>query len=388
MKKIYLIFILLLSWINTFTQVIDWASETGLSLGSTFVDGQVITDFASSGIDVTINVNIVSGYPSINASDGTIVDINNADDASFTLTVSGGVEMDLILNNSGNLQEGEKIILSNPNSEPITITETGSNGVDRMEVDGVLMTGALPSVIIGVDSIIIRESDDGAGTDWNASLNSVISFTWKYEVASGTSDNEGFKMNLLNTTLPIELVAFSAMYDEFYEGIDITWITKSETNNDYFVIEKSPNGIEWSEIQIIDGAGNSLSTLNYQYFDPNLQYGVYYYRLKQVDFDGKYSYSQVKSVYVDQLTEMLSYPNPVNFGEKVTLLFRGETKGMYNIQIVDFMGRTISNNTFEYKQGLNELEIISNNFEKGVYYILVRDPQEGRLNRTIKIVVV
>lgn len=88
--------------------------------------------------------------------------------------------------------------------------------------------------------------------------------------------------------LPIELLGFTAQ--DQGSSVKIDWVTASETNNDYFVLERSANGLEYSPIEQIQGAGNSTTTLYYHHQDLNPLDGVSYYRLKQVDNDGAFEY--------------------------------------------------------------------------------------------------
>lgn len=92
--------------------------------------------------------------------------------------------------------------------------------------------------------------------------------------------------------LPIELISFKGKAYPNYNFI--TWVTATESNNDYFTIERSVDAVNWEIIGIVDGAGNSNQTLNYIYDDYNFTENVVnYYRLKQTDYDGNGKYSQI-----------------------------------------------------------------------------------------------
>lgn len=112
--------------------------------------------------------------------------------------------------------------------------------------------------------------------------------------------------------LPIELVDFKGKYID--NKSVLSWVTASEKNNDYFILERSEDAHEFTQIGKIDGAGNSNSFLNYQFIDAKPINQVAYYRLKQVDFDGQYSNSQVIALRNNevQTTEIKAYPNPSN----------------------------------------------------------------------------
>jgi len=89
--------------------------------------------------------------------------------------------------------------------------------------------------------------------------------------------------------LPIELIHFNAQI--INDNTVINWATASENNNDYFVLEKSADGINFFPITTINGSGNSTQQINYSHVDSDVSTGISYYRLKQFDFDGKFRYS-------------------------------------------------------------------------------------------------
>jgi hypothetical protein len=112
------------------------------------------------------------------------------------------------------------------------------------------------------------------------------------------------------TTLPIELLNFDAKP----QGNEVitSWTTASETNNDYFTLERSADGNTFEKIGTVSGAGNSTSMLNYSETDTSPLPGTSYYRLKQTDYDGKYSYSQMVSVDFTSSNKVIIYQNMLN----------------------------------------------------------------------------
>ncbi|MEO0899984.1 MAG: PQQ-dependent sugar dehydrogenase, partial [Bacteroidota bacterium] len=97
------------------------------------------------------------------------------------------------------------------------------------------------------------------------------------------------------TNLPIELISFTASQE--VDGVLVEWTTATEIDNDYFVLEKSLDGILFQPVTTVDGKGNSQSLQHYAYKDGILKSPALYYRLKQVDFDGQFSVSNIISVY-------------------------------------------------------------------------------------------
>ncbi|MGB6037861.1 MAG: Calx-beta domain-containing protein, partial [Cryomorphaceae bacterium] len=115
--------------------------------------------------------------------------------------------------------------------------------------------------------------------------------------------------------LPIELLSFDAKLKGTY--VDLNWSTATELNNDYFVVERAGEDLIWEPILEKSGAGNSNSLISYSDKDRNPLKGISYYRLKQVDFDGGFSYSDPVSVFNNQIEdreEVFMYPNPSAMG--------------------------------------------------------------------------
>jgi|GEM_PF-1453825 len=171
--------------------------------------------------------------------------------------------------------------------------------------------------------------------------------------------------------LPIELASFVA-YCKDGKG-NITWSTSSETNNDYFTIERSADGILFDPIVVIDGAGNSNSLLNYKTYDNAPLSGVNYYRLKQTDFDGMYTYSQIVAVNPcpgQNQQEVVISPNPFseNFSVDISKLNAVEV----NIQIEDLLGKVVWEYDYIPSDSSSVHVSLGNSLESGYYIIKIK----------------
>ncbi|MBN2777095.1 MAG: T9SS type A sorting domain-containing protein [Bacteroidales bacterium] len=139
--------------------------------------------------------------------------------------------------------------------------------------------------------------------------------------------------------LPVELTSFSCNCNN--DNVEIVWQTASEINNHFFVIQKSDDLINFEDIKQISGNGNSNSIINYQYTDNNTHSGTTYYRLKQVDFDGTTSYSDIVSTNCFNEAhepKIIVYPNPFNNDLNIT------TEGISEItkiEIIDGLGKMV-----------------------------------------------
>ncbi len=115
--------------------------------------------------------------------------------------------------------------------------------------------------------------------------------------------------NYTASPLPIELISFDAIMNG--KQVDVSWTTATESNNDYYTIEKSKNGVDFEYVSTVDAAGNSLSLINYKDIDYKPYSGISYYRLKQTDFNGTSTYSKIVAVnYSIGDDGMTVFPNP------------------------------------------------------------------------------
>jgi hypothetical protein len=140
-----------------------------------------------------------------------------------------------------------------------------------------------------------------------------------------------------NNPLPVELLDFQAVSTA--KGIKVFWITASEINNSHFVIERSLDGITFEAVGKVEGVGNSVTQQYYETLDARAPYGTVYYRLRQVDFDGTTSFSQVIAVtYAPQEIQVSVQPNPVE-NHRTTISASGlAVEQKVTIQLVDLSG--------------------------------------------------
>jgi hypothetical protein len=171
-----------------------------------------------------------------------------------------------------------------------------------------------------------------------------------------------------NSPLPIDLLAFSGK--ELDKVNLLEWATATETNNDYFLPEKSADGVNFVEMTRVKGAGNSNTSLYYSQVDETPYSPVTYYKLKQVDFDGKYTYSDIISLAhnnsSDQSELLNLYPNPTN--SEINLEIYSPVDGFVEIEIVDMFGRTVINQKSEVKMGNDVLVYDVSSLAAGAYF--------------------
>jgi len=156
--------------------------------------------------------------------------------------------------------------------------------------------------------------------------------------------------------------------------VELKWVTASELNNDYFTVERSVDGVEFAELVRINGQGTIQSETTYQYLDEQPLIGRSYYRLKQTDFDKKFSYSKVVVVELvpGQNPKIEIYPNPVTTGNLTINLEGYNPKENIEIRLTDTIGRQISRLTETMNDsGSKKIEILSTGLAPGVYIITI-----------------
>ncbi|MFT2007806.1 SGNH/GDSL hydrolase family protein [Pontibacter sp. 13R65] len=146
-------------------------------------------------------------------------------------------------------------------------------------------------------------------------------------------------------TLPVELVSFNAKYSS--KGVELTWKTASEKDNSHFVVQRLQEGEQFEDVAEVAGTGNSSISKVYTYLDETAPSGTLYYRLKQVDFDGKFSMSKVVAVENKQATKQADFvfPNPGE-GRSISLEVHGFSKEEpVNLLLTDGTGRKLNSTT-------------------------------------------
>jgi hypothetical protein len=168
--------------------------------------------------------------------------------------------------------------------------------------------------------------------------------------------------------LPIELLSFNAI--QKVNIVELTWATATELNNDFYTIERSDDGINFKDIEKIDGAGISSNVLFYSTKDINPLNGLSYYRLKQTDFSGRNTYSKIVSVEYKNTNdlEFEIVPNPSIDNVISNIVLNTIPNGLITIEITNTQGEILYEVT--KKHDSNKIEI-PNHFAKGIYFVKV-----------------
>ncbi len=200
----------------------------------------------------------------------------------------------------------------------------------------------------------------------------VVAGNW-YTIASRTADN----------TLPVELISFTAKEEN--NTIALGWKTASEIDNDFFSVERSSNGVDFFEIGQVEGNGTTNELQVYDFVDKSPLNGVSYYRLRQVDYDGAFEYSNVADVSIALANFAFNvYPNPIeNNRAIIEMLNVGE--GDASIRVYNSVGKVVLNKTvvLNPNQSLKYDLEFERNIPTGIYIVEVRSGQNRYIRKVV-----
>ena len=184
-----------------------------------------------------------------------------------------------------------------------------------------------------------------------------------------------------NDILPVEFLSFTAVKNQ--NGVWLTWKTATETNNDYFLVERSIDGIHFTAIGApVKGAGTSQQVNAYKLLDIDPSDGINYYRIRQVDYDGKFDFSDVKVVNLTGVAMVTVSPNPSNGHFSVKII--SESSSLFVVDIVNALGQIIYTKTLSLTGGYAEQKVSLDHVAAGVYTLLVKNDSDTWVNKVIK----
>ena len=217
------------------------------------------------------------------------------------------------------------------------------------------------------------------GTSINASNGTGRTIAGGFALRMGYTSFSEFGIGLSGVPLPVQLTTFSG-YNEGSVN-KLNWNTSSELNSMEFQIERSADGINFQHIGTEAAAGFSTQPLNYNFTDVSPLNGVNYYRLKMVDMDYTYTYSNIIAINPIGMTlgnDIILFPNPStdNVFANITTVDRREI----NIVVIDISGRLIMTNRVQLSEGNHIIPIGTSALAGGNYIIEFRDQQNNLIN--------
>jgi hypothetical protein len=184
--------------------------------------------------------------------------------------------------------------------------------------------------------------------------------------------------------LPVELTSFTAQTTS--EGVRLSWTTASELNNSGFEVQRSTNQTNWATLGFVRGAGTTTEAQSYSFVDASAS-GRVFYRLKQVDFDGQFEYSNIievnagvpKTFALEQ-----NYPNP--FNPSTAISYQLPVAGNVSLKVFDMLGKEVATLVNARQEaGAYTVNFNANNLSSGVYFYRL---QAGNFVQTRKMMLV
>ncbi|GAA4306531.1 YDG domain-containing protein [Nibribacter koreensis] len=308
---------------------------------------------------------------------GTFLNKNVADDKEVTISgySIGG-------NDAGNYLFRTPTLLANVSKRNLTVDVLSENKTDSKgnPIVSLIAVDLLSGDTVNLNYDSARYATDPA-TNYKSITVSGIAISGKDAGNYSLATNQAMGIN----PLPVTLVSFTGKYSKA-TGVTLNWSTASEKDNDYFQVERSLDGKTFTTVGKVKGNGNSNMLLKYQFVDGQALNGTVYYRLRQVDFDGKFEYSKVIAVNGQggalAAGAMKAYPNPT-FTGKVTLEVGRGQGGTAKISVVNGAGQVLSSEEVMLVEG-QRYEVDLTQQKAGMYYLQVENGTGRSINRIVK----
>ena len=174
----------------------------------------------------------------------------------------------------------------------------------------------------------------------------------------------------IDAVVPVELTSFAANVGN--GNVTLNWTTATETNNSGFDVERSSDNINFNQIAFVNGHGSTTEPQSYAFIDNSITGGNYYYRLKQVDFDGSFEYTEVLEVNIRPETYSLSqnYPNP--FNPSTVIQFAVPTDAKVSIKLYNTLGQEVMQLVNQnYEAGSYRYQLNASSLSSGVYFYTI-----------------
>jgi hypothetical protein len=292
------------------------------------------------------------------------------------------------------------VLLTNPGANSINVGWTNGDGNGRLVVARLTTTGA----VAPVDNIMYTPNVVFASLDSTGLGNYVVySNNTSAVVANGLQEYTDYTFDVYEyngkymhvkfapasfnnaSTLPVKLLQFTATVTSEANGtkandVQLNWTTASEQNNKGFEVERSVDGHNFDKIGFVKGAGNSNKTTSYVLTDKDAfargqqpkANSQLFYRLKQIDLNGKYTYSNIVRVNKNtkEVSSLSVFPNP--FTNNYTIAIHATQNGASLIQMMDMQGRLVMEQTAGVVEGANTIEV--NNLagvQQGIYFVKI-----------------
>ena len=247
----------------------------------------------------------------------------------------------------------------------------GGNVID-INSTGTFDLTTYPAAVAGADCEIIAMNyltSDGAPV--------LVGQDFATEAAASCGDCWDFigRNLVITSTLPVNFLSFEGEIDGPWNLL--TWVTASEQNCDYYLVERSHDGVSFENIGKVNGGGNSETELHYRFFDKDPLFNTEYYRLKQVDFNGDFEYTPLVALTREDVLDISLYPNPADWSVNIDLKGIGESE--CNIVVLDANGKMVHQEQLTCSSSMKcSIQIPTTELDAGIYCAVIQDNTHGR----------
>ncbi|MBL4658206.1 MAG: hypothetical protein JKX73_09420 [Flavobacteriales bacterium] len=251
-------------------------------------------------------------------------------------------------------------------------------------IDGTLLfPGNGPKLWLPAGSTIIINAGGLISATGSGNGNKIdIGGTWVWEKKDG--DVPGYACFGNCSPLPVRFLSVEAIPKE--KAVCVNWTTLTESNNDYFTVERSSNGTQYQSLLEVHGAGTSNAPLQYTAKDLNPLQGLSYCRIKQTDYDGTFDYSEVVAIEVAFMDVLIFsiHPNPIRSSENLQLVLHGMKQHQsIVVELRDLGGELKHIEEFTaLKDGIVELTVATQkSLRTGLYILSISTPSSQEIHK-------
>jgi hypothetical protein len=357
------------SYILNITNGISYDSQSSITIGAnvnlnstslaiTLGGGSIFKTLATSNVNLSSSISIYSGINTIDVSGYlSTYSIYSEDNNKINVTSTG----QLVVTHGMNLNNTIAINVDDGGSFDVTGNVNYSAGASSsliitgdMNIDG-NMTLANGCGLLEVNGSLDITQTLNVGYNSFTGTGSISANPFVCPEGTGTACSARFGSSI---TLPVKLIYFKISQN--IQTVLLSWQTASEQNNHYFTIERSYNGTDFEAVATIPGPGNSSQILNYSYSDVCNRSGLVYYRLKQTDYDEKFSYSKTISTIIKANPKIVILNDKLQFDS-------GNMSGAVQLSICNMLGQSVWQSAFMVTD--NSRQSIPVNLPTGVYFL-------------------
>lgn len=317
-----------------------------------------------------------------NANGDLLAQINNSTNWDYGCTT---VEVDNTGTSATQLANASEYFTSK--TIKITPTTNNANGVYELKLfytnDEVSGWETAANDVMANLSIMKTPSDMASADNTNTQAFETTRRAWDNDHSFSATINTGFSGfaigNLAAAPLPLELANFNARAAN--NTVILDWETLSEKAFSHFLVQHSSNAQYFRTLQNIQAKGSANLTTSYRTVDSKPREGTNYYRLKMVDGDGTFTFSEIKSIEFIRSGITNIIPNPVNTNEFTVTYQSAKSNNDISLRVIDLFGRVVYHSTHTVQKGQNDILVPASDLPQGMYSLLLENGADSSVHR-------